>query len=164
MHTHRTTIIHLIREPRMMTRQQFWDHIKTIDIAALHDQDDQAAIAPLEESLSTLTVEDLQAFEEHLSQCLFALDGKIYADESGDSGNSDDGFLYVRCYVVAQGQKHFEATLKKPSLMPKNDEWCEQLLYPHRKAWARLTGADETAWEFEASVSYESGSNPDLWP
>ncbi len=49
--------------------------------------------------------------------------------------------------------------------MPKTlEQWCEALLYPHRRAWATLTGADESDWPFEASVSYESGSNEELWP
>ena len=147
-----------------MTRQDFWDHIGTIDRTALNNGDEDAAIFPLQERLTGLTQADLESFEEHLSQCLYALDGRIYADSSGESGDSDDGFLYARCFVVAQGQEHFEATLRNPGLMPKTvDGWCEALLYPHRQAWASITGNDESEWTFEASVSYESGSNEDLW-
>ena len=148
-----------------MTREEFWQHLEAIDREALMEGDEDSAIAPLEERLSTLMVPELELFEEHLAQCLYALDGSVYADESGESGDSDDGFLYARCFVVAQGRNQFEATLKNPELMPKTlDGWCEALLYPHRNAWARLTGRDASEWEFDSSVSYESGSNEDLWP
>lgn len=148
-----------------MTREEFWQHLEVIDREALLEGDEDSAIAPLEERLSTLMVPELESFEEHLAQCLYALDGSAYADESGESGDSDDGFLYARCFVVAQGRNQFEATLKNPKLMPKTlDGWCEALLYPHRNAWARLTGRDGSEWEFNSSVNYESGSNEDLWP
>jgi hypothetical protein len=148
-----------------MTREEFWHHIDSIDKEALREGDEDSAIAPLEEQLSSLSVAELEAFEEHLAQCLYALDGQVFADESGESGDSDDGFLYARCFVVAQGRARYEATLASPELMPKTlDGWCEALLYPHRNAWARLTGKDASEWEFDSSVSYESGSNEELWP
>lgn len=148
-----------------MTRDDFWKHIEKIDRDALAAGDEDAAIAPLEDSLKSLAEADLKAYEEHLSQFLYALDGKIFADEAGESGGSDDCFLYARCYVVASGRKQYEATLKNPKLMPKSiDQWCEALLYPHRRAWAELVGKDEDEWAFDASVSYESGSNEAQWP
>ena len=151
--------------PIAMTREDFWRHIEHIERSALLGGDEDSAIAPLERHLTTLDPRELESFEEHLSQCLYALDGQIFADESGESGDSDDAFLYARCFVVAQGRQHFEATLRDPSLMPKTlDGWCEALLYPHRRAWASITGIDESEWAFDASVSYESGSNEQLWP
>ena len=148
-----------------MTREEFWHHIDSIDKEALREGDEDSAIAPLEEQLTSLSVAELEAFEEHLAQCLYALDGQVFADEAGESGDSDDAFLYARCFVVAQGKERYEATLASPQLMPKTlDGWCEGLLYPQRNAWARLTGKDESEWEFDSSVSYESGSNEELWP
>jgi hypothetical protein len=148
-----------------MTRDDFWSLIESIDRATLADGDEDSAVAPLENRLTGLLATELESFEEHLSQCLYALDGQVYADESGDSGDSDDGFLYARCWVVAQGRQIYEATLRDAALMPKTlEQWCEALLYPHRRAWAAITGVDESEWTFDASVSYESGSNEDLWP
>lgn len=148
-----------------MTREDFWRHLESIDRRALREDDEDAAMAPLEARLGSLTAADLESFEEHLAQCLHALDGRIFADESGESGDSDDGFLYARCFVVAQGKDRYEATLKNPALMPKTlDGWCEALLYPHRHAWAKLTGRSASEWGFEPTVSYESGSNEELWP
>ena len=148
-----------------MTREEFWHHIESIDKEALREGDEDTAIVPLEEQLTSLSVAELESFEEHLAQCLYALDGQAFADESGESGDSDDGFLYARCFVIAQGKDRYEATLANPQLMPKTlDGWCEALLYAQRNAWARLTGKDASEWEFEPSVSYESGSNEELWP
>lgn len=147
-----------------MTREDFWTHIEQIDRDALNDGDEDAAIAPLEGRLSKLSPAELEDFEDHLSQCLFAIDGRAYAKESGESGGSDDAFLYARCFVVAQGRQHYDAVLKDPSRMPKTlDGWCEALLYPHRRAWANTTGIDESEWSYDASVSYETGSNEQLW-
>lgn len=148
-----------------MTRQDFWSYIERIDREALLKGDEDSAIAPLQQHLTSLEPPELESFEEHLSQCLHALDGQIFAGQSGESGESDDAFLYARCFVVARGKKHYEATLLDPSLMPKTlDGWCEALLYPHRRAWATITGADVSEWTFDASVSYESGSKEELWP
>ena len=148
-----------------MTREEFWHHIESIDKEALRLGDEDSAVAPLEEKLASLSVAELESFEEHLAKCLYALDGKIYADESGESGDSDDAFLYARCFAVAQGKTRYDATLSNPQMMPKTlDGWCESLLYAHRNAWARITGKDESEWNYDASVSYESGSNEELWP
>jgi hypothetical protein len=108
--------------------------------------------------------EELFAFEEQLALHLYAIDGEVYAENAGDSGGSDDGFLYARCYVVAKGREFFEAVKADPALMPKSiEQWCETLLYPHREAWAQITQRDSSEWPFVSSVSYESGSNSDLW-
>jgi hypothetical protein len=48
--------------------------------------------------------------------------------------------------------------------MPQSlDEWCEALLYVAPRAWASKTGRDEENWGFQASVSYETGSNSAKW-
>jgi hypothetical protein len=92
---------------------------------------------------------------------LYALDGRRYAEQAGESSDSDDGFLYARCFVVAQGEAHYRRVLADPSLMPKSiDEWCEALLGAAGTAFERSTG--ESA-EFETSVSFETASNRAQW-
>lgn len=147
-----------------MNTAEFWQLIAKIDVTALDVGDEDAAVQPLQEALSTKSEAELAAYEEELSQKLYAIDGEAYADNAGDSGRSDDGFLYARCYVVAKGRKFYESVLATPTMMPKSiDQWCEALLYPHRKVWAAATGRDESEWPFDTSVSYESGSNESLW-
>jgi len=147
-----------------MNTEQFWKLIALINTTALDDGYEDAAVAPLQEALRKYKPEKLEAFEEQLSVALHAIDGRLYALNAGDSGDSDDGFLYARCYVVAKGLAYYVSVLANPKLMPNSiDQWCEALLYPHRKAWAEVTGKDESEWIFDASVSYESGSNESLW-
>ena len=148
-----------------MNREEFWKLISLVDIPALDSGDENAALVPLERALASEDETNLESFEEHLSQCLYSLDGAVYAENAGESRGSDDAFLYARCYVVAKGQAHYEAVLGKPELMPKTlEHWCEALLYCHHNAWANLKEGAASDWTFDASVSYESGSNEELWP
>jgi hypothetical protein len=61
-------------------------------------------------------------------------------------GCSDDGFDYFCGWLIAQGQKHYEAALAKPEDAAKgvsgdDDEFeCEQLFYVARNAWQEKTG------------------------
>ncbi len=147
-----------------MTDHEFWQLVALIDVMALEDGDEDKAIEPLRTALMMKSEAELFAFEEALSQKLYAIDGEQFADQAGESGGSDDGFLYARCYVVAKGREFYEAVKSDASRMPKSiDQWCEALLYPHREAWANQTGGDVSNWPFEATVSYESGSNRELW-
>jgi hypothetical protein len=147
-----------------MHETNFWKLIGLIDVDALDNGNEDRAIHPLHEALVKKSEEDLFAFEEQLALHLYAIDGEVYADNAGDSGGSDDGFLYARCYVVAKGREFFEGVKSDPTLMPKSiEQWCERLLYAHREAWAQVTQRDSSKWPFFSAVSYESGSNSDLW-
>ena len=78
--------------------------------------------------------------------------------------DTDDSFLYARAWVVAQGLKAWESVLEDPAQFPKSrEQWCESLLYMAGEAWAEVTGNAEDDWDFEASVSYETGSNEEQW-
>ena len=79
---------------------------------------------------------------------LYDIDGESYADNAGESGQSGDGFLYARCYVVGCGKALYEEVKADPGKMPKSlDEWCEALLYTSQRAWAVVTGRDEEEWD-----------------
>ena len=148
-----------------MDTVRFWTLIDLIDREALDAGDEDEAIAPLSDALTELTEREIESFQEHLSQVLYDIDGEDYARESEDSGDSDDGFLYCRCYVVARGRQHYLSVKDNPEAMPKSvDQWCESLLYAAPKAWAEKTSNEPEDWEFSPSVSYETGSNTDLWP
>ena len=144
-----------------MTEDDFWELIEAIDEESLFDGDDEAAVEPLIEALMELKPKRIQAFQEHLARALYRLDGQAYAAEAGDSGESSDGFLYVRCFVVACGRAVFEEVVGDPSKMAEYaDEWCEALLSAADEAWFEKTGEE---WDFETTVSYETGSNEDQW-
>ena len=144
-----------------VTADDFWELMGRIDHEALERGDEDAAAEPLVATLGARTEQDIFAFEEHLAQALYALDGRKYADESGESRGSDDAFLYARCYVVGCGKARYEAVLAEPSLMPKTtDGWFEALLGVAEKAF-KQRGGDE--WTFVPSVSHETGSNEEMW-
>jgi hypothetical protein len=147
-----------------MTEEQFWTIIAKVDQDALEQGDEEGAVEPVLSLLLRKKEDDLQDFEEVLSQKLYALDGRAFADAAGEAGESDDTFLYARCYVVARGRAFYEKVLADPQKMPNGEaQSCEALLYIHRYAWSELTGNDESDWEFEATVSFESHSNEALW-
>lgn len=143
---------------------EFWRQIATIDVRALRRGDEDAAVLPLFESLAQSSQQEIEQFQEHLATALYQLDGRSYADNAGASGNSGDGFLYARCYVVALGKKKYAATLNDPSRMPTNvNQWFESLLYVAGNAWAEATGNEPDAWDFDTSHSYETKSNTEQW-
>jgi hypothetical protein len=118
----------------------------------------------LVEALAEYGEAEIKQFEDILAQCLHDIDGRAYADQAGVSGQSSDGFLYARCYVVARGKKHYDSVKADPTRMPKSlDEWCESLLFVAQQAWAAATGEDEESWDHHAPVSYETGSVKANW-
>lgn len=144
-----------------MNETDFWQLISKIDADALRSGDEDAAIEPLTATLQELDPTALMEFQELLAQSLYKLDGKIYADNAGESGTSDDGFLYCRCFVVGCGRETFLATLANPALMPKSlDEWFEPLLSCAGEIFCDVSDDDSG---IETSVSYETGSNKSQW-
>ncbi len=147
-----------------MNIDEFWTLISLVDIDSLDEGEEETAVEDLTEKLSNKNENEIGEFEEILSQSLYALDGKKWCNESGESSDSADGFLYARCYVVAKGKDYYQAVLNNPGLMPKScDEWAEALLFVTACAWAEATGNDEEDFELFASVSYETGSNEAQW-
>jgi hypothetical protein len=146
-----------------MTDREFWTLIARVDLPALERGDNRRAVLPVQAALSGKAEPELVEFQEVLARKLYAIDGEIYAQNAGESGSSDDGFLYARLYVVAKGREFYEAVRSHPELMPKSiRQWCEPLLYVHKYAWESLTRRPASAWPFAPTVSYESGSNPAL--
>jgi hypothetical protein len=147
-----------------MNSDEFWKLISLVDLNALESEDEEAAVAPVENALIKMDIAAIEGFYEQLSLVLYAIDGEVYADNAGDAGGSDDGFLYARCYVVARGKTFYEQVRQNPDHMPDSlEQWCESLLYVAPNAWADKTGNDPTEWEFDSSVSFESGSNEAQW-
>lgn len=144
-----------------MDDTRFWSLIALIDLTALHEGDEDGALAKLDDAVADLPRAELEGFEEVLAAKLYALDGRIYAVAAGDSGTSDDGFLYARCFVVACGKSHYERVLADPTQMPTSlDDWCEGLLYVASTAFE---GQSDEDWSFSATLDYETGSNHRLW-
>jgi hypothetical protein len=139
----------------------FWSLIELIDLDVLDAGDEELALEPLVIALEALPVPELERFEDTLAHALYAIDGRAWADAAGESGQSDDGFLYARCWVVARGRKHYEAVLAQPGRMTRFvEDWCEGLLYVAEQAYAARTSK---AWEYASAVSWETGSHRAQW-
>jgi len=147
-----------------MDTKEFWEIISLVDQRSLDDSDDEQAVQPLIIELSTKSESEVSQFQECLAQVLYAIDGQRWMEQAGDSSDSADGFLYVRCYVVARGKEYYSTVLGDPNLMPKSsDQWAESLLYVAGQAWSEITGNDEDDYDCETTVSYESFSNDAQW-
>jgi hypothetical protein len=148
----------------LMTESEFWACIEHVDREALHDGDEDAGAESLIAHLATLPVKELENFEEHLARALYRLDSARHNENAGDAADSEDGFLYARCYVVGQGKQHFDQVLADPTKMPQSlDEWFEPLIYVSQIAWSRITGNEPEEWDYFAPVNYETGSNKEGW-
>jgi len=147
-----------------MNEQEFWSLIELVDIEALHSGDEELANASLIEKLSLMSISEIGAFEEHRCQHLYSLDGKKWANKSGLSRFSSDGFLYARCYVVATGEQNYLRVLGNSWYMPKRTKyWAEGLLSVTASAWSIATGKSEEEFNLHGSVDYETGSNEAQW-
>ncbi len=147
-----------------MHADAFWRLIALIDQPQLAASDESGALAPLQAALEEVEIAELFAFDELLARALYELDTPSHLDGSGASSTSSDGFLYVRCWVVARGLEHYVAVRKDPALMPQSlEEWCEPLLLVAQEAWAAKTGADPADYPHISTVSYETGANQAAW-
>lgn len=145
-----------------MTRQQFWHLISLLDWSKTGD--DAAVVEPLLDALAAMPVPNIHQFEDMLSEMLWQLDTSAFALAS--KGNdpeaclSDDGFLYDRCCVVANGKAFFETVLRDPQQFPVGVSF-EALLYVAGDAYRRKTGRD---FQHIPTFNYETGSNTAGWP
>jgi hypothetical protein len=144
-----------------MNDAEFWTLIATIDREQIH-ADEDAALGPLLAALGSLPRHELEGFEDTLAQKLYALDGRPFARATGPLELvSADGFLYARCFVVAQGREHYESVLRDPERMPSSlDDWFEAILYAASQAFETQTGEE---WDYAPPVCYETGSNGRGW-
>lgn len=148
-----------------MDNAQFWRIISQFDWE--RDGSDADIIAPAVAALAALPLEDIAAFEELLSQKLYALDTLAHARNIGDDAYVDkrryfsiDSFLYARCCVVANGERFYNSVLNDPSQFPEDVEF-EGLLGLASAAVERKTGRAPDG--FDTSVSYETFSNRAGW-
>jgi len=143
----------------VMNEGRFWDIIALLDWSKTGNDD--AVIEPAVRELSKMSEPAIHAFFDLLSEKLYLLDGRTYAEHSvsSDEGISADLFLYARCGVVANGREFFEAVLKNPNQFPQN-LYFEALLDIPEHAWLRRTG---NSFDYAPKYIYETGFNPSGW-
>lgn len=149
---------------KMMAEATFWKVIGVLDWK--YQGDDDKVTAPAVEALAEMSPADICEFAETLAFKLYKLDTRKHAMNIGTySYNEDndyfslDGFLYVRCAVVANGKQSYEEVLKHPSRMPKESEF-ESLLSIAPKAYKLKT---DEKFEYITGCSFETFSNVRGW-
>lgn len=143
--------------------QSFWNVIDLLDWSK--GDDNEGIIKPAIDFLSEQSETDICNFQDVLSEKLFHLDKKVFAQNIGKNSwvaeqpFSSDNFLYARACVVANGKLFYEKILKQPELMPKNYTF-EALLDIASTAYEIKTGK---VFNHVTPISYETFSNPDGW-
>ena len=148
-----------------MNEKEFWRIIGLLNWKKAGDDD--AVMKPSVKELAKRGIEEISAFEEMLSQKLYALDTKVHAQNIGEYAYVDadhhfsvDWFLYARCCVVANGSDLYATVLKDSKQFPKDMEF-EALLGLASAAYEAKTGKECEG--FDTSVSYETFSNRAAW-
>ena len=146
-------------EAAVMNEDQFWNIIALLDWAKTGNDD--AVIEPVVRELAKVPTAAILAFYDLLSEKLYLLDGRAYAEHAvaSEESISSDLFLYARCAVVANGREWYERVLETPSLFPQ-DVYFEALLEVPERAWLRKTGG---RLEYVPRFIYETGFNPNGW-
>lgn len=149
-----------------MDEATFWKIIALLDWDETGDDD--AVMAPARAALLKKSPEAICAFDDLLAEKLYALDTRAHCraayakEQAGDDGDeyvAADGFLYLRCAVVANGRDFYEAALRDPTEMPREIEF-ESLLSLAVECFEEKTGKP---YEHTTPVSYESFSNREGW-
>jgi Protein of unknown function (DUF4240) len=142
-----------------MNEEQFWNIISMLDWS--NEGNDDAVIEPSVQELSKMPASAILSFFDLLSEKLYLLDGRNYAENAAPYGESisSDLFLYARCGVIANGRSFYESVLKKPSAFPQN-LFFEALLDIPERAWFRKTGASIS---HQPKYIFETGFNPNGW-
>lgn len=133
-----------------MSEDEFWSIIDAVRKETGSSAEDQDAfVEALRERLERLSAESVVGFEITMSQ----LEDRAYLNSlwaAGyliNGGCSDDGFVYFRRWVMAQGRKAWEQALANPDSLvkhaPEGDEAeFEGLAYVAREVYAAKTGRD----------------------
>jgi hypothetical protein len=128
-----------------MTEQELWRLIEASREDSGGDLDEM--VDALTQRLASLPPSDIVAFDKQLGALLdraydWGLWGAAYVI---NGGCSDDGFLYFRAWLVAQGQAVYEAALADPESLvdvAEPDAELEALLGVAENAYQEATGEE----------------------
>jgi hypothetical protein len=153
-----------------MDRQEFWRIIDYSFINSAGNQETQEKI--ISDKLLYYSLEEIKDFEVIFRQLIIEADDyKIMAAEKIIEGwVTDDPYLYFRCWLIGQGQKTFEETLKSPDYLAdiisnKPDTNFEGLMYVATTAYSQKTGKDEDETfprdsAIDKGLDYDFGAPP----
>ncbi len=112
------------------------------------------------DELAEHPISHIYLFEDKLAEKLYLLDTKAHAEAAYSSTPfSEDGFLYIRAAVVAQGKQYFERVLKNPEEISHNEDF-EPLLSLAACAYEQKTGKE---FDYIPPLNYETYANEEGW-
>ena len=143
-------------------KKSFWEIISILDWK--YEGEDNRVLAPAVDYLSRQTDEFILGFEEQMAEFLYAIDGKIWAEDYKKAAGifSDDGFLYCRCVAIINGENYYYSIKNRENQLDGALEF-ESLLYVPQNAWAKKHNRSTGEYPYITKTSYESGSNKLLW-
>ena len=147
----------------LVNEDDFWEIIDLLDWSKTGDNN--AVLKPAIEKLASYPIHFTYQFQDFLSEKLFQLDGRKFAENIGEDAYqenkyfSPDQFLYARCCVVANGKSAFNEVLENPSEMPKNMTF-EPILYLANKAYHQKTGKK---LDYLPLFNFETYANEKAW-
>ncbi len=132
-----------------MTEEQFWNIVA----------ESQGSANTLKRLLVKLPKEAIIAFDALLDEALYQLDRE---DIHNVTDGSDDGFEYVRLWIVSQGHQYFESVLRDPANAPHyadEEQENEAFGYAAWKAYEEQSGAPFPLRQSKRAT----GTNPEGW-
>ena len=139
------------------SEEDFWF---VIDLLNWKAEVRNEVLNPAIEELTQHATSHIYLFEDILAEKLHLLDTKAHARAAypGDSF-SEDGFLYVRAAVVAQGKEKYSQVLQDSTQIDPNEDF-EPLLSLAALAYEQKTGSE---FDYISPISYETYANEAGW-
>lgn len=149
-----------------MDDAQFWKIIEHARADA--DGDPNAVGEGVQEQLTKFSPVEIVSFDTIMaSKVSAAYTHKLWgAAYLLNGGCSDDGFYYFRGWLLAQGQKVYEAAVADPDTLARfadpDDDYheCEDLLYAAMHAYKTVAGEEMPMRPNESQQSLEPSGEP----
>lgn len=140
----------------------FWKTMKLCDWE--YEGNDELVLRPVITYLSSREDQDIFAFDDMMSELLYAIDTQKLAKQCQkvDGLMSDDSFLYSRCIALINGPGYYERAKAGKCKEMWTMEFEALLSVPH-EAWAVKHKKEASQYPHIPPVSYETGSNVDGW-
>lgn len=115
--------------PHAMADDQFWTLVS----------ESNGDAGKLKSLLKALTREEILAFDLRLDEAMFQLDRRDIHDITD---GSDDGFEYVRLWIISRGRAYYESVLRDPKNAPHfaDEEENEAFSYAALEAYEETFG------------------------
>jgi len=150
-----------------MDKQEFWNIINHAVVQSSNV--DAVKNKEIIAKLATYSADEIIEFEKIFRTLVFeANDFKVMAaNKIIDGWVGDDPYLYFRCWLIAQGERTFNETLKNPDYLAdvvdkRTDASFEDLMYVSTIAFQQSTGKEEEDDRFPRCVAIDAGLDYDF--